>query len=756
LKHLQDSEDSIAIVLAVYNPNILFLRKQILSIRDQTNTNWVCYINDDASTREWHSEVKDLLDKRFIVKNSTENIGAYRNFEHIINDIRSEKYVFLCDQDDIWSSEKIDRMLAEFEENTMLVYSDATIIDEFDEVQFPSLHKYEHTETSFNSPLGLILKNSITGCTAAVKRDVLIAALPFPESGGIQHDLWIGLVASHLGKITYIPDQLISYRRHSSNVIGASAPNFFREFLNLRVAAISYLIKNQLLHTYQDRFESKPSLTLRSIIMSTTLSRRQKLYGINFKTGKFVVLVHDFPVKIKIFLHQIFHTTRNRKFSNRHRIMLLGVDKSKTLRSIRFALKIITSRQIRQKSLTSLKTVESFDFHLSSLKVKTMGRGVAEVKTLATQLSKTESNSIIFFIPSLDEAVLFGGIATAIKIACSLGEKMNVKFCITDQNQHEIPEKLIIQLINTLHVNPQSLRRILGKVEYGKVSFSKNDIFFTTAWWTTSMASNAAKTMGDLKIPIFYLVQDFEPLFYSASSQYVEALNTYKIADFLVVNSKSLADYISEVVGITLQPKLIFEPQFLQTNLPVRSIPVDRVGPIKIVIYGRPGVPRNLFLTLINSLDFALLKFPHSSYEIVSVGEKHDDVLLESGYLVRSLGKLHVEEYLKLISSTDLGVSLMMSPHPSYPPLEMASAGMQVVTNDFFKYKANLMKIFPNLYVEEPSVEMIGLKIAELLSGKSPSTRSPKKIVPLGNSIDEVVTEVLRLIRNINSVSNIK
>ena len=66
------------------------------------------------------------------------------------------------------------------------------------------------------------------------------------------------------------------------------------------------------------------------------------------------------------------------------------------------------------------------------------------------------------------------------------------------------------------------------------------------------------------------------------------------------------------------------------------------------------------------------------------------------------------------------------------------------------------MKIFPNLYVEEPSVEMIGLKIAELLSGKSPSTRSPKKIVPLGNSIDEVVTEVLRLIRNINSVSNIK
>jgi hypothetical protein len=39
------------------------------------------------------------------------------------------------------------------------------------------------------------------------------------------------------------------------------------------------------------------------------------------------------------------------------------------------------------------------------------------------------------------------------------------------------------------------------------------------------------------------------------------------------------------------------------------------------------------------------------------------------------------DEYLALLSTSHLGVSLMTSPHPSYPPLEMAMSGMVVVTN---------------------------------------------------------------------------
>ena len=41
------------------------------------------------------------------------------------------------------------------------------------------------------------------------------------------------------------------------------------------------------------------------------------------------------------------------------------------------------------------------------------------------------------------------------------------------------------------------------------------------------------------------------------------------------------------------------------------------------------------------------------------------------------------EEYAKILEESYAGISLMASPHPSYPPLEMASFGVKVITNTF-------------------------------------------------------------------------
>ena len=48
-----------------------------------------------------------------------------------------------------------------------------------------------------------------------------------------------------------------------------------------------------------------------------------------------------------------------------------------------------------------------------------------------------------------------------------------------------------------------------------------------------------------------------------------------------------------------------------------------------------------------------------------------------------SLGKLSLDDYAAALSESAIGVSLMLSPHPSYPPLEMAQFGVRVVTNGF-------------------------------------------------------------------------
>ena len=46
-------------------------------------------------------------------------------------------------------------------------------------------------------------------------------------------------------------------------------------------------------------------------------------------------------------------------------------------------------------------------------------------------------------------------------------------------------------------------------------------------------------------------------------------------------------------------------------------------------------------------------------------------------------GKASLEDYADYLSRALIGVSLMISPHPSYPPLEMAEAGLATITNGF-------------------------------------------------------------------------
>ena len=47
------------------------------------------------------------------------------------------------------------------------------------------------------------------------------------------------------------------------------------------------------------------------------------------------------------------------------------------------------------------------------------------------------------------------------------------------------------------------------------------------------------------------------------------------------------------------------------------------------------------------------------------------------------VGKLTLQEYAKTLEESYAGISLMASPHPSYPPLEMSVFGVKVITNTF-------------------------------------------------------------------------
>jgi O-antigen biosynthesis protein len=224
---------------------------------------------------------------------------------------------------------------------------------------------------------------------------------------------------------------------------------------------------------------------------------------------------------------------------------------------------------------------------------------------------------------------------------------------------------------------------------YGRtIPVSADDCWLTTAWWTTYSAQRLAvwqQQQFGVAGRLINLIQDFEPGFYPWSSQSALALGTYRPdQDVGVFNTRLLADYF-ELQGLAYRNQFVFEPtlndglRHALERLRAESQPRQR----RMVVYARPSTPRNAFELLCEALRTWGWSDPASAqWEVVAAGELTADLDL-GPFKMRALGKLDLPAYAQLLATSAIGVSLMISPHPSYPPLEMAAFGMGVVTNRF-------------------------------------------------------------------------
>jgi WsaF, C-terminal domain/WsaF, N-terminal domain len=247
------------------------------------------------------------------------------------------------------------------------------------------------------------------------------------------------------------------------------------------------------------------------------------------------------------------------------------------------------------------------------------------------------------------------------------------------------------------------------------LSLCPNDLFIATWWATATYIKHVIQIQAKLfaKSPqrFVYLIQDYEPGFYPWSAHYAYAEATYAGRDdtIPVFNTKLLADYFDRQ-GWSFAERYIFEPMLnpgLRTQSR-RNTPKER----RLLVYGRPIAPRNAFPLVIEGLKVLSEKFPLTpEWNVLSAGWKHDDIPLSSESSLKSLGLLGLREYAQELARCWVGLSIMISPHPSYPPLEMAEFGSWVVTNNFAN--KDLSQYYPNiLSVSTLTPEEIADKLA--------------------------------------------
>lgn len=219
----------ISVAMTTYNGKE-YVEKQILSLLSQTVIPDEIIICDDGSVDGTREILRILAEKNTCIKviENEENLGYRRNFKKAIS-LTQGDYIFLCDQDDEWHLDKIERMVRIMdEEKCTALCCDYTLIDE----KSNPLKKedyYIHPLIKKAKPEGLtpivfdqlIYGNILQGCTYCFTKKVKNAYLQL-ENEDVDHDQQIMFVAALLGMVFFYKVPLIDYRIHSGNAIGLS------------------------------------------------------------------------------------------------------------------------------------------------------------------------------------------------------------------------------------------------------------------------------------------------------------------------------------------------------------------------------------------------------------------------------------------------------------------------------------------------------------------------------------------------------
>ena len=290
-----------------------------------------------------------------------------------------------------------------------------------------------------------------------------------------------------------------------------------------------------------------------------------------------------------------------------------------------------------------------------------------------------------------------------------------------------------------MHASKYSfLRKFVEEVEFvynarsslTTLTLHPKDIFVATLYYTAQLAHFTAKSHGFLQKNFIYFIQDFEPIFFPHGSDFIHAHESYEFPHFPIISTDFLHVWFREKkyglykhIDSSTADQLSFAAQpaikrWKQLNKSDFAAPNrTRV----LISYARKHADRNAYALLIDSLSVAVCEgIFKGDWRFIGLGSLQDyKIYLGTHCGKRVLFDIKVNipepEYLQLVRKGDIGVSLMISPHPSLPPFDFAAAGLISVTNSFYtKTKEMFESISQNFVVTEPYVSDIvkGLAVA--------------------------------------------
>lgn len=291
----------------------------------------------------------------------------------------------------------------------------------------------------------------------------------------------------------------------------------------------------------------------------------------------------------------------------------------------------------------------------------------------------TDVRYLTMVTDSVASAQLMGGVGTAVLLAVAIAREQNRRLRIVTREKacDEVALRALLDLQGMPHDDDIEMIFSDGTVSDPCVPLGDDDLILTTSWWGTWSTRQAVPAHQ-----IVYLLQEDERMFYVGGDQHLLCHETLSHNDIrYVVNSQLLMQHFEETKTIgPANNGISFEPAFPDSIY----YPNPQGGRKNLVFYARPDHPRNLFLRGVTALNKAFAEglFAEEEWNIHFFGINIQQVSFPTRVIQYHDG-LSWADYAALIRRADLGFSLMYTPHPSYPPLDLAASGAVVVTNAF-------------------------------------------------------------------------
>lgn len=309
-------------------------------------------------------------------------------------------------------------------------------------------------------------------------------------------------------------------------------------------------------------------------------------------------------------------------------------------------------------------------------------------------------------LPGMAMRAMSGGPNTAINLVYRLAAHgIRLRFISTDigMDKEHGPLRRHFASLTGLPDDLPNVEIVCGFDRSKPLMIGRNDVFFASAWWNVQMIKRGLTLTAPQRF--IYIVQDFEPSLYAWSARHALALETYGLDFHAIICGRFLANYLFDSrIGrfgdaAFRNSCAIFEPAVDRTKFYPETTAPAKVK--RLLFYARPtSAERNLFELGLHALRQATLSgvFSDEPWELLFIGEAIPPVDLGRGVTIRPAPWLDYDKYAALMRSADIVLSLMLSPHSSYPPIEAAAAGAIAVTNTFAnKTQDALAKVSPNI-----------------------------------------------------------